>query len=221
MSDWILRAGKPVEVILSIDTDDPNRTEYHDLYRQAGFEVKIIENANRSAVDAVNAAAAQSTGDILIVVSDDFTCPKLWALILEKHIGDRKDFLFKVNDGNQKYIVTLPIMDRTYYNRFGYIYHSDYLHMFCDTELTHVADVLRKLVVRNDLLFRHNHYSVVRKKRDDVSIRADQTWNDGKRTYLKHCKEKFGLGKDVDIMQLSADGHQHKEWLKGNGVWAL
>lgn len=219
MSDWILRAGQSVEVIVSIDTDDPNRTEYHDLYNKAGFDVKIIENANRSAVDAVNAAAKVSTGDILVVVSDDFACPQLWALILEKHLKNSKNFLFKASDGNQKYIVTLPIMDRAYYNRFGYIYHPDYLHMFCDTELTHVADCLRKLIIRNDILFKHNHYSVIRKKRDDVSVRADATWEDGKRVYLKHCREKFGLGKDVDIMNLTAEGHQHKMWLKQNGIW--
>lgn len=220
MTDWILRAGKPVEVIVSIDSDDPNKWEYHSLYKNTGYDnVTVIENPNRSAVDAVNVAAAQSTGDILIVVSDDFACPQLWALVLEKNIGKKRDFLLKVNDGIQKYIVTLPIMDRTYYNRFRYIYHPDFLHMFCDTELTHVADALRKLVVRNDLHFKHNHYSVLRKTRDDVSVRADQTWNDGKRTYLKHCKEKFGLGKEIDIMQLSPEGHQHKEWLKGNGIW--
>lgn len=219
VNDWVNRAGCEVEVILSIDVDDPQKQEYIDLY-QSRFQVLI--DVNRSAVDAINKAATWATGDVFIVVSDDFTCPKNWALILEKHLMHKKDYVLKVNDGVQNYIVTLPIMHRDYYNRFGYIYHPGYGHMFADTELTHVADVLKRLVIRNDILFRHNHYSVLqpalRGKKDEVTLRADATWDHGKRLYLQRVKEKFGLGKDVDVMALSGEGKVHMEWLKRAGI---
>lgn len=218
VSDWILRAGKEVEVIISIDVDDPHKQEYLDLY-QARFPVYIGEN--RSAVDAINAGAKGATGDVFIVVSDDFACPNNWALILEKFLRNKRDFVFKTNDGVQNYIVTLPILDRSYYNRFGYIYNPAYQHCFCDTELTHVADILKRLVIRNDILFRHNHYSVLqpslRGKKDETTLRADATWDHGKRLYLQRVREKFGLG-NVDVMALSGEGQTHKEWLKKHGL---
>lgn len=202
-------------MIVSIDDDDPHKDAYRTYYSRP---VKIVESDNRSAVDAVNVGAAESTGQILVVVSDDFDCPKNWALILEKHLRGRRDFVFKVFDGTQKYIVTLPILDRVYYQRTGYIYHPDYKHMFVDTHFTHMADMLRKLIIKNDITFQHNHYSVTKQRRDEVTLRADATWNEGKATYLKHCKEKFGLGANTDIWQLSSEGHPHKEWMKRNGV---
>lgn len=217
ISKWIDRAGKQVEVIVSIDDDDPHNDAYFTYFSSG---VTVIQNPNRSAVDAVNVAATFSTGQILIVVSDDFDCPKNWALILEKHLRGRHDFVFKVYDGLQKYIVTLPILDRAYYKRFGYIYHPDYRHMFVDTHFTHQADVLRRLIFKNDITFMHNHYSVNKNKmKDEVSERADKTWDDGKRTYIKHVKQKFGLGSGADVWQLSPEGHPHKEWMKRNGLW--
>jgi glycosyltransferase involved in cell wall biosynthesis len=214
MSDWLTRAGMEVELIVSVDDDDPEKQEYIRLH--GGYTV--ISNPNRSAVDAVNAGAKAATGDVFIVASDDFACPRNWALILEKHLKGKKDFVFKTFDGVQNYIVTLPIMDRRYYERFGYIYYPGYLHMFCDCELSHVSDVLRKIIFRNDILFRHHHYSVTRSAKDEVSKRADSTWNDGKRLYLQRVREKFGLGKDVDVMALSSEGQAHKEWLKKAGI---
>lgn len=219
VNDWVNRAGCEVEVIVSIDVDDPQKQEYLDTY-QSRFQILI--EYNRSAVDAINKAATWATGDVFVVVSDDFHCPQNWALILQKHLKNRKDFLFKVNDGVQNYIVTLPILDRKYYERFGYIYYPGFQHMFADTELTHVADVLKRLVIRNDILFRHNHYSVLqpslRGKKDEVTLRADATWDDGKRLYLQRVREKFGLGKDVDVMSLSGEGQTHREWLKKHGI---
>lgn len=216
INDWVNRAGCEVEVIVSLDIDDETLPEYKRLY---GDRFKVIVNTNRSAVDAMNQAAQHSTGDLLVGVSDDFTCPRNWALILEKHCKLWHDFVLKVNDGTQLYIVTLPIMDRTYYNRFGYIYHPDYLHMFCDTELTHVADVLRRLIIKNDLLFRHNHYSVMREQKDAVAKRADATWNEGKRIYLEHVKNKFGLPRTTDVTSLAPEGQAHRVWMHKHGIW--
>lgn len=213
VNDWVNRAGCEIEVIVSLDTDDPTLPEYEKLY---GQRFKVIVNKNRSAVDAMNQAAQHSTGDLIVAGSDDFACPRNWALILQKHCKNWKDFVLKVNDGVQEYIVTLPIMDRTYYNRFGYIYHPDYLHMFCDTEITHVADVLRRLQFRNDILFRHNH----KKEGDDALYRRnDATWNEGKRVYLAHVANKFGMPRTTNITALAPEGQGHKIWLQKHNIW--
>jgi len=211
---WLFRAGEntDIELIVSLDDDDPDLERYQRLYKG----LKVIVNQNRSAIDAVNNAAVASTGEVLIVVSDDFECPRNWALTLDRILRGRQDYLLKISDGTQMYIVTLPIMDRVYYKRFGYIYHPDFRHMFSDTHLTHVADVLGKLYMRNDLLFQHNHYSVTHTAKDEVSIRADKTWHDGRKTYLDMVRANLGLPDEIDIFQLKPEGEGHKLWLKQN-----
>lgn len=210
---WITKAGCDVELIVSIDNNDRLNNTYRDLYSSLSpFNVKIISNDNRSAVDAVNHAAKVASGNILIVVSDDSDCPDNWSRIIYECTSGKSDFVLKVYDGVQKWIVTMPIVDRIYYNRFGYIYHPDYSHMFVDTHFTHVADVLGRVIWRNDIVFPHLHYSVTRIKKDEVSEKADATWNQGKNLYLKHFIESFGLPGDVNVWNVSNDGH--KKWLR-------
>lgn len=204
---WMGNAGQKCELIVSIDSNDPHKERYLELYGNC------LVSENRSAVDAINNAAKVSTGDILIVVSDDSDCPRNWVEKILNATSHKRDWMLKVNDGIQRWLITMPIMDRAYYNRFGYVYYPEYSHMFCDTELTHVADILNRTIKRNDLEFRHNHYSVTKAKRDEVSIKADATWNQGKQLYLQRVKESFGL-KGVDVMNVSDNSHYR--WLKQN-----
>lgn len=209
LSEWITRAGIDLEVIISIDANDPRKGEFIAQYE--GFTVIVNENDN--AVMAVNAAARVATGDIMIVVSDDFACPKEWGKMIERAVRGRRDFVLKVADGIQPYLVTLPILDRAYYNRFGYIYDPRFRHMFSDTAFTHVADLLGRLVYRQDLLFPHRHYSVIKGAlKDEVTRRADATFDEGKRIYLDMVRENFGLTRNA----LDIANEEHKQWLKRN-----
>ncbi len=199
--NWVTKAGREVEYILSLDIDDP--IKYLNPYG------KTLINNNRSAVDAINNAAKIATGNILVVMSDDFDCPMNWANEIIEATKDKTDWILKTNDGTQGWIITLPIMDRTYYNRFGYIYYPEYKHLFCDTELTAVADLTGRKIV-SQLTFKHNHYSVTRETRDEVSIKADSTWQQGERLFIDRYKFNFGLtnlpGRITDT--------QYLNWLK-------
>jgi len=190
---WIAKAGVPVEYIMSVDYDDPRNSDYFEL------DIKVVAHSNRSCVDAINNAVQYTGGDLLVVVSDDFDCPENWGADLLKHLEGKKDFAVKVNDGHQPVIITLPIMDRTYYNRFGYIYCPDYFHMFCDTHMTAVAHLLGR-VVEVPMLFPHNHHVWDRSiKADELNKRNDATFQSGKRIYMNRIKDNFGL-KAEDIV---------------------
>lgn len=208
---WISRSGvNEIEYILSIDEDEPFAPEYQRLFT----ELTYIVRPNRSAVEAINNAAQKTTGDLLVVMSDDFECPKNWGQIIEKTTRNKKDFLLKVHDGTQSWIVTLPIMDRAYYERLGHIYHPNFRHMFCDTWMTHQADATGKMVVRNEIVFKHNHYSVTREGRDEVSKKADSTWKSGMAAYLWLVRNSgFDKLPNYGISEL---GRSHVNWLKAS-----
>lgn len=174
-----------VELLVSVDEDDPQMHLY-EAYP------KLIINKNRSAVDAINNAAKVASGDILMVVSDDTACPVDWDIFIMSAPQGKTDWILKTQDGIQPWIITMPIMDRTYYNRFGYIYHPDYQHMFCDTELTCVADLTGRKITSN-LLFPHKHYSVTKEQPDAINKKADATWAQGEKLFLERSKRNFDL----------------------------
>lgn len=212
---WLKSAsGRDFELIISIDDSDPYKDQYLNIYSNLNqFKTKVIVNNNTSAVEAINNAAKVSEGEILIVVSDDTGVLNGWDVLLNQAIGTHSDFVLKVDDGIQDWIVTMPIMDRVYYNRFGYVYYPGYKHMFCDTHLTHVADCLGRIIFRDDITISHNHYSVRRSEKDQVSIRADATFNSGRQIYLDLLKKNLLLDSSVDIWKLSKNAKSHLLWL--------
>ncbi len=186
---WLDNAGCDVQYILSLDQDDKTLEDYFRLYKNIH---EILVNENRSAIDAINEAAIVSSGRIIIVISDDFFAPPLWGKqILDATVGKR-DWIMKTPDGIQKRIITLPIMDRSYYNRFGYIYFPEYQHLWSDTELTDVAELTGRLI-RANIPFEHNHYSIGKNGKDEVSVRADATYEEGKKLYNERKKHNFYL----------------------------
>lgn len=210
---WLKKSSsvEPLEIIISLDIDDPELGTYWQMFEE--INVIRIKNNNRSAVDAINKAASCSSGNILIVVSDDFDCPEEWDKKILDATKGHTDWIIKTWDGIQKWIITLPIMDRAYYNRFGYIYFPEYLHMFCDTELSCVADLTGRKI-NLDVPFTHNHYSTGKSVKDNVSIKADATWNQGEHLFLERAKRKFDLVNPVG----KVTSLEYINWMRTKGV---
>lgn len=206
---WLSKASgtHKIEHILSLDYDDPEFENYK-VMQHTDWTLILCSN-NDSAVTATNKAAKISKGDILIMLSDDFECPQNWDSLIVQAYENRSGVL-KTFDGLQKWLVTLAIMDRKYYEEQGYFYFDQYKHMFCDTEMSHKAELEGKLIVRNDLLFPHKHYSTNGNIQDETTKRANATWNSGEKIYLKRVKECFGL-KGVDPLNIS--DKQTRDWL--------
>lgn len=202
-----------IEYILSIDSTDISIDQYITMFESYFPKIKVIVNDNTTAIEAINNGAKVCTGDIIIVVSDDFICPNNWDEFLLNYLKDKEDFIVKTDDGTQDWIITLPLMDRKYYERFGYIYNPAYQHMFCDTEMTHVADLLNKKIVA-PIRFIHNHYTTGRVAKDSINIKNDNTWNQGEKLYLERMKTNFGIESPEGRL---ACGPSHIQWLKNKG----
>lgn len=178
--------------IIAVDEFDPML----DLYKQINFWGELRINNNRSCIDAINDAANSAYNDIFIVISDDFEPFLNWDIELWEVIHDKSDFLLKTNDGLQKTLVTLPIMDRKYYDRFGYIYNPEYKHMFVDQELTAVAIMIGKYI-KISLIFNHLHYSIGKTKKDALNVRNDASWQSGEKLFNERLKINFGIDNPV------------------------
>jgi hypothetical protein len=70
---WLYHAvnSENIQYILSVDSSDPHLPTY-----KSWADPLMVINNNTSAIEAINNAAKVSTGDLLIVVSDDFFCPQ-------------------------------------------------------------------------------------------------------------------------------------------------
>lgn len=208
--NWMSKAQNiaQVEYILSVDTDDPQLLAYQKME----IPGTLIVNDNRSVTDAVNIGAEHSTGDVLIVMSDDFDCTQNWDELIKQTTKDKTDWILKTYDGIQEWIITLPIMDRVYYNRFGYIYNPMYMHMFCDTEMTVVGDLLERTITANDIIFKHKHYSTGQTPKDSLNTRNDTTWKQGQQVYVSRVKTNFGLSDATGRIK----NQEHINWLYEN-----
>lgn len=204
INEWLSKCDfrHDVEYILSIDATDDKGPEYVKVAERTGVELFV--RWNKTAIEAINTAAKKIKGELIIVVSDDFSCPNGWDTSLgqminyddDQNFKPSRDFVIKTKDGIQPTLITLPILDIEYYNRFGYIYFEGYSHLFCDQEMTAVGHMLGR-VLSFDLEFKHNHYTVGGMKKDAINIKNDATWQQGERLFNERLKSNFGIEKPV------------------------
>lgn len=207
-----------IEYLFSIDASDPNMDDYMAIMG-AGVShdnTHCLLGLNTSAIEAINNAAENAKGDLLIVVSDDFDCPEHWDTELLKHLEGKTDFCAKTQDGLQQWLITLPIMDRVYYERFGYIYHPEFKHLFCDTLMTVQADLMQKKV-DVPMLFPHKHHSQKGGiPKDAVSAKNDATWAQGEEVFLRAAKDNFWL--PPELITGTIQDKAMLNWIRQKGV---
>lgn len=209
---WLTSAKKRGEIqyIVCVDADDEDIELYKELLPN---DVELKISTNKSAIEAINYGSTFAENDLLVVVSDDFSCPFHWDKYLINELSGKSDFLVKTYDGAQPWIITLPIMDRVYYKRFGYIYHPEYRHMFADTEMTHVGHLLGK-VIELDVTFKHNHYTSGETAKDHINDKNDRSWAHGEEVYLTRLMRDFDL-KETATPKIAM---HHITWLKSKGI---
>ena len=204
--NWMQNAihKSSIEYILSIDNNDPTLYDYNWMFSHE-YDTKIKYNNNWSAMEAINVVAPQSIGNLIVVVSDDFDCFEGWDEYLLSHLQGDSDYIVKTSDGymNSDWLITLPIMDRAYYNRFGYVYHPEYKHMWSDTEMTTVGHMLGKIVdlQNSNAVFKHRHYTINEMQKDAVNEKNDATWNQGKSLFLERFDKDFDLPAEQIVLR--------------------
>lgn len=200
--NWISKADNSFQYLLMLDSD--GKTGYDELYSIGYPKIQVIVSGSKNAIEAINNGVDFTHGNIIIAISDDFDCPEHWDTLLLEAIGGKQDFCAKTNDGHQDWLITLPIMDRIYYERFGYVYNPDYSHMFADLEMTSVAWMLGRYI-ELPIEFKHNHYSLTGQQPDAINRKNNATWGQGQMTFKRRMAKNF----DIDPVQGLPDLKQH------------
>ena len=191
-NEWMSKSDNPenIEYVLCLAEKDPTLAEYMEQFRDTKA-LRIVHHEN-GLVKQVNRAATECAGELIIAISDDFSCPEHWDTILRNALAGKSDYVVKTQDGLQPFIMTLPVMDRAFYNRLGHIYHPDYNHMYGDEELAEVGKLLNRTIVLPDY-FRHNHYSTGALPKDEVNTRNDSFMMIDKETYMRRKLNNFDI----------------------------
>jgi hypothetical protein len=165
-----------------------------------GNHTFVVGNS-KNKIDAINRDLNEFDydWDILINMSDDmiFTKKGFDDIIRAEFYNDFNQYLH-FNDGNQKCnVCTMHIVGRNYYDRFNYIYHPDYISLWCDVENDIVAKQLGcyKYMGDNIKLFRHLHPAWGLAPQDALSIKTEDRalWVADEITFNKRKIKNFGL----------------------------
>lgn len=187
--EWVKNAVNDFEYILSIDHSDPAQGQYYSLFEH---DCTILQLPNRSIVDAVNNATKETTGDIIVVMSDDFGCPDGWDQIITDAMPLDLPAVIQVKDTIQDSIVTLPILNRMMFEKLGWVYFPRYFSMFADNDLTESAKVHGELI-KLDVVFEHRHW-VNGKSPNDATYKREnsrEAWNIGEKLFNARKRNGF------------------------------
>lgn len=191
------------EFIVSLDEDDSSMNNKPMRNFMKGKDnLHFYYGNNKSKIQAINADMdkAQSDWDILFLISDDMR-PKVKEFddIIAQNMANffpEKDALLHYNDGRVgKRIVTLTVMGRKMYDHLGYIYHPDYISLWCDNEQTEVARNMKKYKYFDRVIVHHDwHGARNDKARDALYNRNESYFNIDKKMYEK--RKKYGFPKN-------------------------
>lgn len=185
------------ELQVTADMDDSSMVAIKD--RIEWFPNTFVTyGTSNGKVDAINRDLGLfQDWDILINMSDDmeFIQAGFDQIILKDYaslpLGDV--FMHYPDQAAGQALCTLSIMDRKYFDRFGYIYHPDYKSLFADNEAQELAKLLGRYKYFKTRLFNHNHPAWGLAPMDALMVHTESFHAEDKATYERRKAENFGL----------------------------
>lgn len=182
------------QMIVSVDADDDATMLSEELKAiQRDSRVTVKFGLSKNKIDAINRDVPKTGWDILVNLSDDqvFT-RKGFDKLISEHCG--ADTFLHLPDGyvNER-LATMSIMGYDYYKRFGYIYHPDYVSLWCDNESMDEAIRLGCYKYVAEQIFIHEHPAWTGEKPDEQLIKTQNYYRQDERTYRKRKSLGFPL----------------------------
>lgn len=156
-----LASGKQhITLVVSMDNDDllcnnQNFRKFLDASKSENVDVIYSYGESLGKVAAINRGIPTTPWDIVISTADDMeSAEQGWDdIIVQDMLREFPKFDGALNYNNDprleekgpegfKTLITLPVIGRKLYDRFGYIYHPAYKSEWCDNEQTEVFEEL-------------------------------------------------------------------------------
>lgn len=145
-------------------------------------------------IQACNCSVHSTEFDIMVLVSDD----------MEPEVKGFDDVIYRdmmasfpgldgalhYNDGgiSGDQVITLSIIGVNLYKYFGYVYHPDYVSLFCDQEFTDVVRALGKVSYNPRVIVRHKW---IGNTPDELSRHNESFWDRDQDVYTKRKAAGF------------------------------
>ena len=219
------RTTDMVHFLITIDEDDRTMNN-HQMIRSMQMWGNLSYNvvpAPGGKIKAINYGLAEVVDnyDIILLASDDMipVVKGYDQTIMEtmSRMFPDTDGVLWFNDGfrgmgTEHPLNTLCILGRSYYKRFGYIYHPDYKALWCDNEFMDVANQLGRQFYVDEVIIRHEHPINVNTRHDNLNSRDNKLYDEDQRIYQTRKASNFYLididtdinGPDTDVRE--ADG---------------
>jgi hypothetical protein len=189
-----------VEFLITLDDDDKSMQNQLMLdFLDSKKNLTYCFGNSNSKVQAVNADINHAnTFDVLLLASDDMR-PVIRGydkIIIEKmreNFPDGDGVLHFNDSRTGQGLNTLCILGKKYYERFGYIYHSDYSSLWCDNEFHEVSLRLGKTVYIDQVIIKH----------DWVDVTGQDSLHKHNESFYHTDKRVFELRKRMDFPQES------------------
>ncbi len=167
-----------MEYIFAVNSDDPSASQI------LGHGSLVIADQFKGSAAAWDAAAAASSGEILIQMQDDLELPEKWDTELLHAVvsrGGGMDWPFKplvvaVGDGFRRdALCCTAICNRARYKQQGEFLHKEYISVFSDDDFTYRSlrderDGKCTVIRARDMVFLHRHHF------HDKSVPMDDTY---------------------------------------------
>lgn len=187
------------QILVSVDKDDTSMATMEQNF-WGNSKVVFCYGHSTGKINAINRDLnVIDKWDILVNMSDDmvFNTKGFDVIIRESFAafegGYELDRCIHFPDGNTTELITMSILGRKYFDRFGYIYHPDYISLFCDNEQTDVAKLLGKYCYTPIMIFEHLHPAFGKAQSDQQYDHTESFWHQDEATYKLRRSMNFGI----------------------------
>ena len=183
-------------VLVSIDEDDETmNNEAMWVNIENTPRVQMVVGKRSTKILAINRDVNEFEydWDIIVNMSDDMVFTKKGFDNVIRYSFDSLNRCLHFPDGNRNDLITMAILGRKYYDNFLYIYHSDYVSLWCDNEMTEVSKKLGAYKYVDEQIFTHLHPAYDAKWWDN-QYRFTESFNQVDReTFERRQKNNFDL----------------------------
>ena len=190
---------KSTRIIVSCDNDDETMKQSYVTDELSNMKnVTVVFGDSKTKIEACNADIKDVDFDIVLLASDDMV-PQVrgYDTIIKESMKDyfpNTDGVLWFNDGYQSRAMnTLCILGKKYYDRFGYIYHPDYISLWCDNEFTVVANMLGRQKYFEQVIIQHQHPAAGFGENDSLYNENDKYNDADMSTFMRRQQNRFGL----------------------------